>query len=87
MPFDEEGLMTFSLSGFLIDAAEVALLDIDPNIPNDQQALIPIAGTPFFLGRMALSSVSEDFLVHGFIQHPLTQETFYIGLPVERKTA
>ena len=87
MSLDGEELMTFRLSRSLIDAAEAALLDLYPNIPNDPQALIPIAGTPFFLGRVAPSSVREDFLVHGFIQHTLTQETFYIGLQVERKTA
>ena len=78
--------MTFTLSRFLIDAAEAALSDINPNVPDDPQALIPIVGTPFFLGRVAPSSVRDDFLVHGFIQHPFTQETFYIGLPLERET-
>ena len=73
--------MSVRLSDALIRMAEQALLDLDPAIAHDPSALVPIARTPFFLGRMELIRTREDFLLLGVIKHPVTQQHFGIGHP------
>ena len=72
--------MSLVLSGALIRSAERALLDLDPHMA--PSALVPIAGTPSFLGRMELIRTRDDFLVLGVIKRPVTQEDFGIGLSI-----
>ena len=74
-------LFLCACSPALIRSAERTLLDLDRNTPHDPSALISIVGTPIFLGRMELIRTRDDFLVHGVIKHPVTQEDFGIGLP------
>jgi hypothetical protein len=76
--------MSLRLSNALIRLAEQTLLDLDPAMAQDPSALVPIARTPFFLGRMELIRTREDFLLLGVIKHPVTQEDFGIGHPSKR---
>ena len=71
--------MSLRLSNALIRLAEQTLLDLDPAMAQDPSALVPIARTPFFLGRMELIRTRDDFLVLGVIKHPVNQEDFGIG--------
>ena len=73
--------MSFALSRSLIRAAEMALSNRDRATPADSSPLIPVAGTPFFLGRRELIRARDDFLVYGFIKDPVTEEEFAVGHP------
>ena len=72
--------MSIRLSRALIQSAEAALQSLESQTLEDPSAMIPIAGTPFFLARMESVRVREDFLLHGVIKHPTTLESFGIGL-------
>ena len=73
--------MSLRLSNALIQLAEQTLLDLDPAMAQEPSALVPIARTPFFLGRMELIRTREDFLLLGVIKNRVTQEDFGIGHP------
>ena len=79
--------MSLRLSNALIRLAEQTLLDLDPAMAQDPSALVPIARTPFFLGRMELIRTRrDDFLLLGVIKHPVTQEAFGIRRPLPGKS-
>ena len=75
--------MPIRLSSALIKSAESALRDLERHALEDPSAMIPIAGTPFFLARMELVRAREDFLLHGIVKHPTTSESFGIGLKTQ----
>lgn len=76
--------MSLRLSNALIRLAEQTLLDLVPAMAQDPSALVQIARTPFFLGRMELIRTRDDFLLLGVIKHPVTHEDFGIGHPSKR---